>query len=83
MTRSVKKWSDDADAKLQHCFASTDSSDRIEEYIASVTGFINKCIDDVVHTVTIRAYPNQKAWITGYICTELKGRTAAFEEPKR
>ena len=44
--------------KLQDCFASTDwnkfwdSSDGIEEYTTSVTGFINKCIDDVVLTVT-------------------------------
>ena len=42
------------------CFASTDwnvfrdSSDGIEEYTTSVTGFINKCIKDVVPTVTVR-----------------------------
>ena len=53
-----KKWSDEANAKLQDCFASTDwnifrdSSDGIEEYTRSVTGFINKCIDDIVPTVT-------------------------------
>jgi hypothetical protein len=83
--RSIKKWSDDADAKLQDCFASTDwnmfrdSSDGVEEYITSVTGFINKCIEDVVPTVTVRTYPNQKPWITGNIHTELKGRDAAFK----
>ncbi|KAK6307924.1 hypothetical protein J4Q44_G00211950 [Coregonus suidteri] len=49
---------DDADATLQNSFASTDwnmfrdSSNGIEEYTTSVTGFINKCIDDVVPTVT-------------------------------
>ena len=48
----------------------------IEEYATSV---INKCIDDVV-TVTVRAYPNQKLWITGNIRIELKARTAAFKE---
>ena len=38
LTRSIKKWSDDADAKLQDSLASTDwnmfwdSSDGIEEY---------------------------------------------------
>ena len=38
VTRSINKWSDDADAKLKDCFASTewnmfqDSSDDIEEY---------------------------------------------------
>ena len=65
VTRSIRPWSDEADAKLQDCFASTDwnmfqgSSDGIEEYTTSVTGFINKCIDDVMPTVTLCTYPNQ------------------------
>ena len=50
-----------------------DSFNGIEEYTTSVTGLINKCIDDVVPTVTVRTYHNQKAWITGSIRTELKG----------
>ena len=84
--RSKKKWSDEADAKLQDSFAITDwnmfrvSSDCIEEYTTSVTGFINKCIEDVIPTVTVRTYPNQKPWITGNIRTELKARAAAFKE---
>jgi hypothetical protein len=56
------------------------SSDGIEEYTTSVIGFINKCIDDVVPTVTIRIYPNQNPWITGNVGTELKARDAAFIE---
>ena len=78
--------SDDADAKLQDCFSSTewnmfwDSSNGIEEYTTSVTGFISKCIDDIIPTVTVRTYPNQKPWITGNIRTELKGRAATFKE---
>ena len=86
MTRSIKKWSDEADAKLQDCFAITvwnmfqDSFDGIEEYTTSVTGFINKCIEDVVPTVTVRTYPYQKPWIiTGNIRTDLKGRAAAVK----
>ena len=85
MTRSIKKWSGEADAKLQDCFAITDwnmfrdSSDGIEKYTTSVTGFINKCIEDVVPTVTVLTYPNQDPWITGNIHTELKGRAAAFK----
>jgi hypothetical protein len=80
---SHTKWSDEANAKLQDCFAITDwnmfrdSSDDIEEYTTSVTGFINKCIEDVFPTVT--TYPNQKPWITGNIRTELKCRAAAFK----
>ena len=56
------------DAKLQDCFSSTDwnmfrdSSDGIEKYTTSVIGFINKCIDDVVPTVTVRTYTNQNLW---------------------
>ena len=57
MTKSIKKWSDEADAKLQDCFASTDwkmfrdSHDGIDEYTTSVIGFI----DDVIPTVTVSA----------------------------
>ena len=52
----------------------------IEVYTTSVIGFINKCTDDIVPTVTVHTYPNQKPWITGNINTELKGRAAAFKE---
>jgi hypothetical protein len=55
------------------------SSDGIEKCITSVTGFINKCIDDVVPTVRVRTYPNQKQWITGNISTEIKPRAAVVE----
>ena len=85
MTRSIK-WPDEADAKPQDCFASTDwnmfwdSSNGIEEYTTSVTGFINKCIEDVVPTVTVRTYPNRKPWITGNIRSELKGGAASFKD---
>ena len=57
-----------------------DSSNGIEEYTTSVTGFINKWFNDAVPTVTIRTYLNQKPWITGSILTELKAKTAAFKE---
>ena len=56
-----------------------DSSNDIEENTTSVTGFINKCIEDIVHSVTVHTYPIQKPWITGNIRTELKGRAAAFK----
>jgi hypothetical protein len=57
-----------------------DSSNCIEEYTTSVISFINKCIDNVVPTVTVHTYPNQKPWITGNICIKLKARAAAFKE---
>ena len=57
-----------------------DSSNGIEEYTTSVTGFINKCNDDFIPIVTVCTYPNQKPWITGNVRTELKARAAAFKE---
>ena len=83
---SIRKWSDDTDATLQDCFPSTywnlfrDSSNGIEECTYSVTGFFNMCIDDIIPTVTVRTYPNQKPWITDNIRIELKARAAAFKE---
>ena len=57
-----------------------ESSNGIEEYTTSVIGFVNNCINDVVPTVTVRTYPNQKPWITDKIRTELKARVLAFKE---
>ncbi|KAK1802655.1 hypothetical protein P4O66_004298 [Electrophorus voltai] len=36
----------------------------LEEYTASVTGYISKCIDDVTVSKTITTRPNQKPWMT-------------------
>ena len=58
VTLSIMNWSDGSDAKLQDCFASKDwklvwDSSNGVEYTTSVSGFINKCINDVVPTVTV------------------------------
>ena len=80
--QKLKQESDEVDAKLQNCFASTDwnmfrdSYDNIEEFTTSVTGIINKCINDDISTVTVRTCPNQKPWITGNNRTELKASAA-------
>ena len=56
--RSVPKWSDEANAKLEECFASTDwnmfrdSSNIIKEIT----------INDFFPTVTQHMYPNKKPW---------------------
>ena len=57
-----------------------DSSNGIEEYITLVTGFINKCIADIIPTVPVRTFPNLKPWITGNSHTELNARASAFKE---
>jgi phosphorylcholine metabolism protein LicD len=57
-----------------------DSSNGIEEYTTSIIGFINKCFDDIIPTVTVHTYPNHKPWITGNVSIELKARAATFKE---
>ena len=86
VTRSIQRWSNEADAKLQECFASADwnmvwdSSDSIEKYTTSIPGFIDKCIDDFVPTEIVHTYSNQEPWITGNIRTELMIGAAAIKE---
>ena len=43
-----------------------------------VKGFIRKCVDDIVPTITFRTYPNQKPWMNGEIHSMLRDQTAAF-----
>ena len=89
MLRSVQHWSDQSDSPLQDCFDQVDwdmfqiaSDNNIDEYADSVSEFISKCISDVVPTVTIKPFPNQKPWIDGSIRAKLKARTMAFNQGK-
>ena len=54
----------------------------LDEYTETVTEFIRKCIGDVVPTVTIKNYPNQKPWIDGNIRAKLKAWNTAFNHGK-
>jgi hypothetical protein len=47
-----------------------------------VIQLIRKCIGDVVPTVTIKTYPNQKLWIDGSISAKLKVQTTEFNHGK-
>ncbi|KAK1806963.1 hypothetical protein P4O66_005446, partial [Electrophorus voltai] len=50
----------------------------LEEYTASVTGYISKCIDDVTVSKTITTCPNQKPWMTAEVHMLLRTRDSAF-----
>ena len=54
------------------------SVNNIDKYTDTMTEFIRKCVGDVIPTVTIKIYPNQKLWIDGSIHAKLKTRTTAF-----
>ncbi|KAJ8349109.1 hypothetical protein SKAU_G00276980 [Synaphobranchus kaupii] len=67
---------------LRHCFRITYwevfRTSNINDYTEHVTGYISKCIDDVVPRVIVRTYPNQKPRVNGEVCSALRARTAAF-----
>jgi hypothetical protein len=58
------------------------SDNNIDLNADSVSEFIRKCIGDVVATVNIKTYPNQKPWIDGGIRAKLKVRTITFNHGK-
>jgi hypothetical protein len=79
-----------SESTLQDCFDHVDwkmfrqaSDNKIDLYADSVSEFIRMCIGEVVPTVTIKSYPNQKLWIEGSICVKLKALTTAFNHEKR
>ena len=87
--RQVKTWPEGAISALQDCFectdwqmfreaATTNSSTDLEDYTASVTGFISKRIDDVTVIKSITTCSNQKPWMTAEVCALLRARDRAF-----
>ena len=79
----------EAISALQDCFECTDwqmfreaatanCATDLEEYTASVTGFISKCIDDVTVIKTITTRSNQKPWMTAEVPALLRARDIAF-----
>ena len=86
--KQVKTWPAGAISALQDCFeqtawgvfreAATDNdSVNLEEYTASVTGYICKCIDDVTVSRTITTRKTQKPWMTAEVHMLLKARDSA------
>uniref|UniRef100_A0A3B1J4C9 Reverse transcriptase domain-containing protein n=1 Tax=Astyanax mexicanus TaxID=7994 RepID=A0A3B1J4C9_ASTMX len=87
--KQVKTWPAGSISALQDSFECTawdmfreaategDSVD-LEEYAASVTGYISKCIDDVTVSKTITTRPNQKPWMTAEVRVLLRTRDSAF-----
>lgn len=50
----------------------------LEEYASSVTGYIVKCVDDVVLTRIITIWPDQRPWLNIKVHSLLKARDEAF-----
>ena len=58
------------------------SENNIDVYAVSGGEFIRKWRGDVVPTVTIKPYQNEKPWIDGGICAKLKAQTTTFNHGK-
>ncbi|KAK1806308.1 hypothetical protein P4O66_000183 [Electrophorus voltai] len=94
LLKQLRTWPAGAISALQDCFeqttwitfkeAATDSGTvNLEEYTASVTGYISKCIDDVTVSKTITTRPNQKPWVTAEVRMLLRTRDSAFRTGDR
>jgi hypothetical protein len=59
------------------------TEDNTDLYADSVSEFLSNCIGDVVPTVTIETYPNQKLWVDGDIRIKLKVGSNQFNHGKR
>jgi hypothetical protein len=87
--RTIQHWSDQLESTLQDCFDHSNwdmfraaFENNLDEYTDTVTEFNRKCIGDVVPTVTIKTYPNQKLWLDGSIRAKLKARTTPCNHVK-
>lgn len=78
VTKQVKLWTSETEGILQDCFAQTDwdvfkdaatredSSVSIQDYAKYVTWYISTCVDNIVPTIQVRKFLNQKPWINRY-----------------
>ncbi|KAK1804795.1 hypothetical protein P4O66_003640 [Electrophorus voltai] len=94
LLKQVRTWPAGAISALQDCFeqktwiafkeAATDGGTvNLEEYSASVTGYISKCIDDVTVSKTITTRPNQKPGMTAEVRMQLRTRDSTFRTGDR
>ena len=91
VTKQVKRWTPDTESILQDCFVQTDwdvfkaaatledSSVSIQDYAEYVTGYISTCVDNIVPTIQVKRFPNQKPWINSQVRHMLRARSIAFK----
>ena len=51
-----------------------ETTDNIDKLTTPITGFVRKCISDIVPTVKVFCFPNRKPWINTKVGTKLKDR---------
>ncbi|KAI3363778.1 hypothetical protein L3Q82_001207 [Scortum barcoo] len=85
VTRTVKKWSEEAEEALKDCFNTTlwdvfsdAHGEDIDSLTHCLTDYINFCVENTVPTRTVRSFSNSKPWITPDIKALLKEKRRAF-----
>lgn len=82
-TSALQDCSDHTDWNMFKEAATCDKHINLEEYAASVTGYISKCIDDVTVSKSITTRANQKPWLTTEVRALLKTCDAAFKSDNK
>ncbi|KAL0153828.1 hypothetical protein M9458_050858 [Cirrhinus mrigala] len=88
--KQIQVWPEGSSEALQDCFDTTDwsmfkqaatynNTTDLQEYLETVTAYINKCTEDVTVTKTITVRANQKPWMTGEVYRLLKARNASLK----
>ncbi|KAI3375849.1 hypothetical protein L3Q82_004127 [Scortum barcoo] len=85
VTRTVKKWSEEAEEALKDCFNTTlwdvfsdAHGEDIDSLTHCLTDYINFCVENTVPTRTVRSFSDSKPWITPDIKALLKEKRRAF-----
>ena len=55
-----------------------DSSVSVQNYAEYVTGYISTCVDNIVSTIQVKKFPNQKPWINCRVRCMLHACTTVF-----
>lgn len=70
-TRNIQIWDFDSIAALKGCFEVSDCSvffqdcgNDVNMLNASVSGYVDFCVDSVIPVKCVRCYPNNKPWVT-------------------
>lgn len=70
-TRTVQVWDFESTEKLRGCFEVTDwdvfvkdCGNDVDMLNASISGYVDFCVDSVIPVKNVRCYPNNKPWVT-------------------
>ena len=85
MTRGVRRWTAESEETLREVLSDVDwemfweSADNdVSVFTDVVTSFVATLTDDVVPTVMVKSFPNQKPWVDRSIRAALKKHTTAY-----